>query len=68
MSVIILAKKQKLGFFGPMLERQIYKFQKLKRGIVVFGSVFLLLILGTMIVKIDQGLQFILNIKILILQ
>ena len=56
MSVIILAKKQKLGFFGPMLERQIYKFQKGKRGIVVFGeSVFLLLILGTMIVAIDQG-------------
>lgn len=55
-SVIILAKKKKLGFFGPMLERQIYKFQKGKRGIAVFGeSVFLLLILGTMIVAIDQG-------------
>ena len=55
-SVIILAKKQKLGFFGPMLERQIYKFQKGKRGVLVFGeSVFLLLILGTMIVAIDQG-------------
>lgn len=56
MSVIILAKKNKLGFFGPMLERQIYKFQKGKRGIAIFGeSVFLLLILGTMIVAIDQG-------------
>ncbi|MFB5631995.1 MAG: hypothetical protein ACE5Q9_01555 [Nitrosopumilus sp.] len=56
LSIIILAKKQKLGFFGPMLERQIYKFQKGKRGIAVFGeSVFLLLILGTMIVAIDQG-------------
>ncbi|QDI89668.1 hypothetical protein Nisw_02030 [Candidatus Nitrosopumilus sp. SW] len=55
-SVIILAKKQKLGFFGPMLERQIYKFQKGKRGIAIFGeSLFLLLILGTMIVAIDQG-------------
>ena len=55
-SVIILAKKQKLGFFGPMLERQIYKFQKGKRGLVVFGeSVFLLFILGTMIIAIDQG-------------
>ena len=55
-SVIILAKKQKLGFFGPMLERQIYKFQKGKRGIAVFGeSVFLILVLGTMIVAIDQG-------------
>lgn len=55
-SIIVLAKKKKLGFFGPMLERQIYKFQNGKRGIVVFGeSVFLLLILGTMIVAIDQG-------------
>ncbi|KFM18397.1 hypothetical protein AAA799P11_01110 [Marine Group I thaumarchaeote SCGC AAA799-P11] len=56
LSIIILAKKKKLGIFGPMLERQIYKFQKGKRGIAVFGeSVFLLLVLGTMIVAIDQG-------------
>ena len=55
-SIIILAKKQKLGFFGPMLERQIYKFQKGKRGILVFGeSVFLLALLGSTIFAIDQG-------------
>jgi len=55
-SIIILAKKQKLGFFGPMLERQIHKFQKGKRGILVFGeSVFLLALLGTTIVAIEQG-------------
>lgn len=55
-SVIILAKKQKLGFFGPMLERQMYKFQKGKRGILVFGeSMFLLVLLGGMIFAIDQG-------------
>ena len=55
-SVIILAKKKKLGFFGPMLERQMYKFQKGKRGLLVIGeSVFLLLILGGMIFAIDQG-------------
>ena len=55
-SVIILAKKNKLGQFGPMLERQIYKFQKGKRGILVFGeSVFLLLLLGGMIFAIEQG-------------
>ena len=55
-SVIILAKKKKLGFFGPMFERQMYKFQKGKRGWVVFGeSIFLLLILGIMIFAIDQG-------------
>ncbi len=54
--VIILAKKKKLGFFGPMLERQMYKFQKGKRGLLILGeSVFLLLILGGMIFAIDQG-------------
>jgi len=56
LSVIILAKKKKLGSFGPMLERQICKFQKGKRGMLVFGeSVFLLLILGGMIFAIHQG-------------
>ena len=55
-SVIILVKKKKGGFFGPMFERQIHKFQKGKRGVVVFGeSVFLLFILGVMIFAIDQG-------------
>ena len=55
-SIIILAKKQKLGFFGSMLERQIYKFQKGKRGIIVFGeSIFLLVLLGSTIIAIDQG-------------
>jgi len=55
-SVIILVKKKKLGFFGPMFERQIYKFQKGKRGLIVFGeSIFLLLMLGVMIFAIDQG-------------
>ncbi len=56
MLVIILAKKKKLGFFGPMLERQMYKFQKGKRGLVIVGeSVFLLFILGTMIFAIEHG-------------
>ena len=55
-SVILLARKQKLGFFGPMLERQIYRFQRGKRGLIIFGeSVFLLLILGTMIFAIENG-------------
>ena len=55
-SVIVLVKKKKLGFFGPMFERQIYKFQKGKRGLLVFGeSIFILSILGVMIFAIDQG-------------
>ena len=54
--VIILAKNKKLGFFGPMLERQIYQIQKGKRGLLVFGeSVVLLLMLGGMIFAIEQG-------------
>ena len=55
-TVIVLAKKNKLGFFGPMLERQVLKFQKGKKGIVIFGeSIFLLVLLGGMIFAIDQG-------------
>jgi len=54
--IIILARKKKLGFFGHMFERQIYKFQKGKRGLLVIGeSVFVLLMLGSMIFAIDQG-------------
>ena len=37
-SLIILVKKKKLGVFGAMFERQIYKFQKGKRGLLVFGE------------------------------
>jgi len=55
-SIILLAKKKKLGFFGSMFERQMYKFQHGKRGLLVFGeSVFLLFILGGMIFAIEQG-------------
>jgi len=56
LSVIILAKKKKLGSFGFMFERQMYKFQKGKRGILVLAeSVLLLLILGGMIFAIHYG-------------
>ena len=55
-SIIILAKKEKLGFFGPILERQIFKFQKGKRGVlVVIESIILLTLLGGMIFAIEQG-------------
>lgn len=64
-SVIVLAKKKKLGSFGPMFERQIYRFQKGKRGFIVFGeSAFLLLILGGMIFAIDQGNSVYSDLKI----
>ena len=53
---IILVRKKKLGFFGPMFERQMFKLQRGKRGLLVFGeSLLLLLILGSMIFAIDQG-------------
>ena len=55
-SVLVLAKKNKLGSFGSMLERQIYKFLKGRRGIIVFGeSILLLILLGGMIFAIEQG-------------
>ncbi len=55
-AIVILARKEKLGFFGPMFERQLYKFQNGKRGIILFvESVFLLLILGSMILAIEMG-------------
>ena len=63
--IIILARKKKLGFFGPMFERQMYKFQKGKRGLLVIGeSVFVLLILGSMIFAIDQGNSVYSDLKI----
>jgi len=56
LAIVILAKKEKLGFFGPMFERQLYKFQNGKRGIIVFvESTFLLFILGSMIFAIEMG-------------
>ena len=56
LAIVILAKKEKLGFFGPMFERQLYKFQNGKRGIIVFvESAFLLFILGSMIFAIEMG-------------
>ena len=56
LAIIMLAKKNKLGVFGTMLERQIFKFQHGKRGIIIFGeSIVMLLILGGMIFAIDQG-------------
>jgi len=64
-TIIILAKKQKLGFLGPMLERQIYKFQKGKRGILVCGeSALLLVLLGSTIFAIDQGNSVYLDLKL----
>ena len=64
-AVIILVKKKKLGSFGLIFERQIYKFQKGKRGILVFlESTVLLLILGGMIFAINQGNSVYSDLKI----
>lgn len=55
-TVIILVKKKKLGFFGPMFERQVIKFQRGKKGMMIFGeSICLLVLLGGMIFAIEQG-------------
>ena len=61
LAIIILAKKNKLGVFGTMLERQIFKFQHGKRGIIIFGeSVVMLLILGGMILQLIRDILFML--------
>jgi hypothetical protein len=55
-SIIILAKKGKLGEFGNMFQRQIEKLLRGKRKILVYvESVFVLVLLGGMIFTIDQG-------------
>lgn len=53
---LILTKKGKLGYFGVIFERQIEKLLKGKRKILVYAeSVFVLVLLGTMIFAINQG-------------
>ena len=48
-----------------MFKRQMYKFQRGKRGLLVFGeSAFLLVILGSMIFAIDQGNSIYYDLKI----
>ena len=55
-TMIILAKKDKLGKFGKMFSRQMLKLQKGKRAIVVYGeSIFVITILGISIFAIEQG-------------
>ncbi|MGD2106795.1 MAG: hypothetical protein PVH93_04235 [Nitrosopumilaceae archaeon] len=54
--ILILVKKKKLGAFGKMFERQIEKLLRGKRKILVYAeSVFVLVLLGTMIFAINQG-------------
>ena len=55
-SIVILTKKEKLGGFGKMFERQINKLQKGKKAKLVYGqSIIFLLILGGTIFAIEQG-------------
>lgn len=55
-TMVILTKKEKLGAFGKMFERQINKLQKGKKAKLVYGqSIILLLILGGTIFAIEQG-------------
>ena len=63
-AMIILTKKNKLGKFGRMFSRQMYKFQKGKRAIVTYGqATFLLAILGVSIFAIEQGNSTYLELK-----
>jgi len=54
--LITLAKKDKLGKFGQMFNRQISKFQHGKKGKIVYGqSILFLVILGGTIFAIEAG-------------
>ena len=68
-TMIVLTKKGKLGKFGEMFERQINKFQKGKRGKIVYGqSIIFLLILGGTIFAIEQGNSAYVDLKNQILE
>jgi hypothetical protein len=55
-AILVLAKKNKLGEFGNMFQRQIEKLLKGKRRIVVYAeTVFVLALMGSMILAINQG-------------
>ena len=67
--MVILTKKEKLGGFGKMFERQINKLQKGKKAKLVYGqSIIFLLILGGTIFAIDQGNTVYLDLKEQILE
>ena len=55
-TILVLAKKKKLGEFGNMFQRQIEKLLKGKRRIVVYAeTIFVLVLMGSMILAINQG-------------
>lgn len=54
--MVFLTKKEKLGGFGKMFQRQINKIQKGKKAKLVYGqSIIFLIILGGTIFAIEQG-------------
>ncbi|RDJ31266.1 MAG: hypothetical protein DWQ18_03850 [Crenarchaeota archaeon] len=62
--MIVLIRKNKLGKFGVIFQRQIDKIQHGKKGKLVYAqSVFFLLILGGTIFAIEQGNSTYLDIK-----
>lgn len=63
-SIIILTKKQKLGAFGRIFDRQLSKWQRGKRAKLVYGqSIFFLIILGGTIFAIESGSLYHTDIK-----
>ena len=62
--LIILTKKEKLGEFGRMFDRQMNKFMKGKRGKFFFAeAIVFLFILGAMIFAVEQGNSTYLDMK-----
>ncbi|HET6517994.1 MAG TPA: hypothetical protein VFG25_07245 [Nitrosopumilaceae archaeon] len=62
--LIVLTKKEKLGEFGRMFDRQMNKFMKGKRGKFFFAeATIFLFILGGMIFAVEQGNSTYVNMK-----
>ena len=62
--LIVLTKKEKLGEFGRMFDRQMNKFMKGKRGKFFFAeAIIFLFILGGMIFAVEQGNSTYLDLK-----
>ncbi|MBS1268749.1 MAG: hypothetical protein MAG458_01483 [Nitrosopumilus sp.] len=62
--MIILIKKNKLGWFGNLFERKLAKVQYGKKAILVYGqAIFFVLILGSQIYTVQMGHTQYLDIK-----
>lgn len=57
--ILVLTKKQKLGFFGKMFERQMTRLHSSRFSkLIYFQVVFLLIVFGSLVFSIEMGNSF----------